>query len=254
MDAAASRPCHLAPMQAILQRKQLKCRNPVLWPNFPDSICEIYPDCEEAHCTARFAVTFGLGHLPIGAQPTDEKSRNTETFMATKTSMLRHAAALARRVHVGVAAALLAAAIAGGGRHRPCSRPRRRRWRNWLASRPCRMATPGSCSRRASLLSSAPMRSPAPTPMASPMRAAASWISPWRVGALELEWDNGKYLGVEPGHRQHSGRGLLHQGPHRDPGHERQSGWLAVRQVAAAGGSRAPRAPRPGSVFKSYPA
>src|SRR4051812_45002686 len=56
-------------------------------------------------------------------------------------------------------------------------------------------------------------------------------------GALELDWDNGKQVGVAPVDRRHAGGGLLVQGSDRHLDDDQQSGRLARRQVVAPYGS-----------------
>src|SRR5262245_4552568 len=107
-----------------------------------------------------------------------------------KNSVLSHAAALVKRAHIGVAAALLAAAIAGG----------------WVAS-PMFSAKAAAVEDRLDLTKQlleeakpALIGSYAVTGTDPDGKPYASTgivdIALAPSGALELEWDNGKYVGV----------------------------------------------------------
>jgi hypothetical protein len=109
-----------------------------------------------------------------------------------KMSMLKHAAALGRRAHVGVAAALLAAIVAGGWATSPMFATRAAAVED--ASRPdltkqlleeVKPALIGSYA----VSGTDPDGKPYATTGIVDIALAPS-------GALELEWDNGKYVGV----------------------------------------------------------
>lgn len=117
--------------------------------------------------------------------------------MAMKTSMLKHAAALGRRAHVGVAAALLAAALAGGWASSPMFATKAA-----AVEELARFAAMQEGDTKSLLEGAKPVLvgSYAVTgtdPDGKPYAGSGIVdIALAPSGALELEWDNGKYLGV----------------------------------------------------------
>jgi hypothetical protein len=117
--------------------------------------------------------------------------------MATKISMLKYAAALGRRAHVGVAAALLAAALAGGWATSPVFATKA-----GAGEELARFAALQNADARRLLEEAKPalVGSYAVTgtdPDGKPYAGSGIVdIALAPSGALELEWDNGKYLGV----------------------------------------------------------
>lgn len=112
--------------------------------------------------------------------------------MAMKFSVLKHAAALRQRAHVGVAAALLAAAMAGGSTTSPLFTTRAAAVedpsRLDLTKQQLEEAKPALIGSYA-VSGTDPDGKPYATTGIVDIALAPS-------GALELEWDNGKYVGV----------------------------------------------------------
>jgi hypothetical protein len=112
--------------------------------------------------------------------------------MAMKFSVLKHAAALRQRAHVGVAVALLAAAMAGGSTTSPLFTTRaaavEELARLDLTKQQLEEAKPALIGSYA-VSGTDPDGKPYATTGIVDIALAPS-------GALELEWDNGKYVGV----------------------------------------------------------
>ena len=112
--------------------------------------------------------------------------------MAMKFSVLKHAAALRQRAHVGVTAALLAAAIAGGWTTSPLFTTRaaavEELSRVDLTKQQLEEAKPALIGSYM-VSGTDPDGKPYATTGIVDIALAPS-------GALELEWDNGKYVGV----------------------------------------------------------
>jgi hypothetical protein len=117
--------------------------------------------------------------------------------MAMKTSMLGHAAALGKRAHVGVAAALLAAAIAGGWGTSPLFATKAAAVEELSRYAALQTADTKKLLEEAKPALIGSYAVSGTDPDGKPYAGTGIVdIALAPSGALELEWDNGKYVGV----------------------------------------------------------